>query len=118
MSSARLIRGRKPLPQRREKSRDLFGGSRCRLPGQAARAQLGRQLIEGLEPNGVHALLRGGFHVHCQVVDEETFLGAAGGALTGGSVLGGALIGGAAGGAAGYLTDPDDVNLGRPLWRR
>ena len=45
-------------------------------------------------------------------------LGAAGGALTGGNVLGGALIGGAAGGAAGYLTDPDDVNLGRPLWRR
>ncbi len=45
-------------------------------------------------------------------------LGAGAGALSGGNVLGGALLGGAAGGAAGYLTDPDDVNLGRPLWRR
>lgn len=44
--------------------------------------------------------------------------GAGIGALTGGSILGGALIGGAAGGAGGYLTDPDDVNLGRPLWKR
>lgn len=44
--------------------------------------------------------------------------GGAAGALSGGNVLGGALLGGAAGGAAGYLTDPDDVNLGRPLWRR
>ena len=35
--------------------------------------------------------------------------------------LSGAGIGaatGAAGAAAGYLSDPDDVNLGRPLWRR
>ncbi len=45
-------------------------------------------------------------------------LGAATGALTGGSAVGGALLGGAAGGAAGYFTDKDDVNLGRPLWRR
>lgn len=44
--------------------------------------------------------------------------GGAAGALSGGNILGGALLGGAAGGAAGYLTDPDDVNLGRPLWRR
>ena len=44
--------------------------------------------------------------------------GAAAGGLTGGSVLGGALIGGAGGAAAGALTDPDDVNLGRPAWRR
>jgi hypothetical protein len=44
--------------------------------------------------------------------------GGAAGALSGGNVLGGALLGGAAGGAAGYLTDPDDVNLGRPVWRR
>ena len=44
-------------------------------------------------------------------------VGAAGGALTGGNALGGALIGGAAGGAAGYLTDKDDVNLGKPVWR-
>ncbi len=45
-------------------------------------------------------------------------LGAATGALTGGSVLGGALLGGAAGGAAGYFTDPNDVNLGKPAWKR
>ena len=44
--------------------------------------------------------------------------GGAAGALSGGNVLGGALLGGAAGGAGGYLTDPDDVNLGRPLWQR
>jgi osmotically inducible lipoprotein OsmB len=48
-------------------------------------------------------------------------LGAAGGAaiggLTGGSVLGGAVLGGAAGAAAGALTSPRDVNLGRPAWR-
>jgi len=49
-------------------------------------------------------------------------IGAAGGALiggaTGGSVVGGALIGGAAGAAAGAMTDKDDVNLGKPWWRR
>jgi osmotically inducible lipoprotein OsmB len=44
--------------------------------------------------------------------------GAATGGLTGGSVLGGALIGGAGGAAAGALTDSDDINLGRPAWRR
>jgi hypothetical protein len=44
--------------------------------------------------------------------------GAATGAITGGSVVGGALLGGAAGAAIGGLTDPDDVNLGRPIWRR
>lgn len=43
--------------------------------------------------------------------------GAVGGALTGGSPAAGAVIGGAAGAAAGALTDPDDINLGRPLWR-
>lgn len=43
--------------------------------------------------------------------------GAAAGALTGGSVLGGALLGGAAGGAIGGLTDKDDINLGKPVWR-
>jgi osmotically inducible lipoprotein OsmB len=43
--------------------------------------------------------------------------GAATGGLTGGSVLGGALIGGAGGAAAGALTDPDDINLGKPAWR-
>ena len=38
-------------------------------------------------------------------------------ALIGGH-LGGALIGSAAGGGAGYFTDPNDVNLGRPAWKR
>ena len=28
------------------------------------------------------------------------------------------LLGAAAGGAAGALTDPDDINLGEPIWRR
>lgn len=43
--------------------------------------------------------------------------GAGGAAVTGGNAATGAVIGGAAGGAAGALTDPDDVNLGRPVWR-
>ena len=43
--------------------------------------------------------------------------GAAIGALTGTSLLGGALIGGAAGGAAVALTNPNQVNLGKPAWR-
>jgi osmotically inducible lipoprotein OsmB len=43
--------------------------------------------------------------------------GAAVGAVTGLGVGTGALIGGAAGAAAGALTDEDDVNLGRPVWR-
>jgi hypothetical protein len=38
-------------------------------------------------------------------------------ALTGGSVVGGALIGGAVGAVGGAVTSPDDVNLGRPVWR-
>lgn len=44
--------------------------------------------------------------------------GAAAGALSGGSMLAGTLIGGAIGAAAGGLTDADDFDLGRPLWRR
>lgn len=43
--------------------------------------------------------------------------GAAGSALTGGNPGTGAILGGAAGAAAGALTDPDDINLGRPPWR-
>lgn len=43
--------------------------------------------------------------------------GAVGGALVGGSGTTGALIGGAAGAAAGALTEKDDVNLGKPVWR-
>lgn len=42
-------------------------------------------------------------------------LGAGAGALVGGT--NGALIGGAAGAATGALTDPDKVNLGKPVWR-
>lgn len=44
-------------------------------------------------------------------------VGAAGAAITGGSMLGGALLGGAAGAAAGALTDEEDINLGKPVWR-
>lgn len=43
--------------------------------------------------------------------------GAGLGAVTGGSVLGGAVLGGAAGAAVGGLTDEDDIDLGRPLWK-
>jgi osmotically inducible lipoprotein OsmB len=48
-------------------------------------------------------------------------LGAGGGAAIGaiaGDPLTGALIGGAAGGLGGALTDPEDIDLGQPLWRR
>lgn len=49
-------------------------------------------------------------------------LGAAAGTgaavLTGGNAATGALIGGAAGAAAGGLTDKDDVNFGKPIWRK
>lgn len=44
--------------------------------------------------------------------------GAAAGALTGGSTLGGAALGGAAGAAGGYFTDKNDINLGKPIWKR
>jgi len=44
--------------------------------------------------------------------------GAAAGGLTGGSVLGGAALGGAAGAAGGYFTDKNDINLGKPIWKR
>jgi osmotically inducible lipoprotein OsmB len=42
--------------------------------------------------------------------------GAVGGALLGHPVAG-AAIGGAAGAATGGMTDKDDVNLGKPVWR-
>lgn len=45
-------------------------------------------------------------------------VGAAGSAVTGGSPIGGAVVGGAAGAAAGALTDDDDIDLGRPIWRQ
>jgi hypothetical protein len=44
--------------------------------------------------------------------------GAAAGALTGGSPVAGALIGGAGGAAVGGLTDKNDFDLGKPLWKR
>lgn len=47
-------------------------------------------------------------------------IGAGAGALIG-STMGhggaGALIGGAAGAAVGGMTDSNDVNLGKPIWR-
>lgn len=47
-------------------------------------------------------------------------IGAGAGAL-GGLVLGspatGAVLGGAAGAATGALTDQNDIDLGRPIWR-
>ena len=44
-------------------------------------------------------------------------LGAAGSLATGGSPVTGGLLGGAAGAAAGGLTSPHDVNLGKPVWK-
>jgi len=49
-------------------------------------------------------------------------MGAAGGALLGAVIPGagpltGALIGGAAGAATGALTDKNDIDLGKPVWR-
>ena len=47
-------------------------------------------------------------------------MGAGAGAI-GGALLGhpaaGAALGGAAGAASGALTSPDDINLGKPVWR-
>lgn len=43
--------------------------------------------------------------------------GAVGSALVGGSALGGAVLGGAVGAAAGALSSPNDVYLGKPIWR-
>lgn len=42
--------------------------------------------------------------------------GAVGGLLLGSPVTG-ALVGGAVGAGAGALTDKDQINLGKPLWR-
>lgn len=48
-------------------------------------------------------------------------LGAAAGTgaavLTGGNPWTGAIVGGAVGTAAGALTNENDVNLGKPVWR-
>jgi len=45
-------------------------------------------------------------------------VGAAGAAVTGANPVTGAVIGGAVGAATGALTDRDDVDLGKPVWRR
>jgi osmotically inducible lipoprotein OsmB len=42
--------------------------------------------------------------------------GALGGAMVGHPVAG-ALVGGAAGAATGALTDSDDINFGKPIWK-
>lgn len=39
-------------------------------------------------------------------------------AIAGGSAGTGALVGGAAGAITGLATSPDQINLGRPLWRQ
>jgi osmotically inducible lipoprotein OsmB len=47
-------------------------------------------------------------------------IGAGVGALGGwmvGNPVGGALVGGAVGAGTGALTDKDQVNLGKPIWR-
>ncbi|MBW8882889.1 MAG: hypothetical protein JF615_16135 [Asticcacaulis sp.] len=44
-------------------------------------------------------------------------VGAVGSSLVGGSAAGGALVGGAVGAGTGALTDKNDVNLGKPVWR-
>lgn len=44
--------------------------------------------------------------------------GVAVGAVTGATLLEGALVGGAIGAVTGAVTTPDQVNLGKPVWRR
>ena len=43
--------------------------------------------------------------------------GATVGAVTGGNPLTGAVVGGAIGAVGGAVTRPEDVNLGKPVWR-
>lgn len=43
--------------------------------------------------------------------------GALGSAVVGGSIGGGALVGGLVGAAAGGLTNSNQVDLGRPIWK-
>ena len=44
--------------------------------------------------------------------------GALGGAVLGGDPVTGAVLGGAAGAATGALTNKDDIDLGKPAWRK
>jgi uncharacterized membrane protein len=43
--------------------------------------------------------------------------GAVGAAVLGANPVTGAVVGGAVGAATGALTDKDDVDLGKPVWR-
>ena len=43
--------------------------------------------------------------------------GAVGSSLLGGSAVTGAVVGGALGAGAGAVTNSNDVNLGKPVWR-
>lgn len=45
-------------------------------------------------------------------------VGAVGGAIAGGNPWTGAAVGAAVGGAAGALSKEEDVNLGKPAWKR
>ncbi len=45
-------------------------------------------------------------------------VGAIGSAITGGNPITGAVVGGAVGAGVGAATDKDDVNLGKPTWRK
>jgi osmotically inducible lipoprotein OsmB len=45
-------------------------------------------------------------------------VGAVGAAVTSGNPVAGAVIGGAVGAAAGGLTKEEDVNLGKPAWKK
>ena len=56
--------------------------------------------------------------VACGESKLDRGLSGAAGAVTGTSTLGGAVLGGAAGAATGVLTDEDDIDLGKPVWRR
>jgi osmotically inducible lipoprotein OsmB len=44
--------------------------------------------------------------------------GTVGTVIGGGNPVTGAVIGGAVGAAAGALTDKDQINLGKPVWRK
>jgi len=44
-------------------------------------------------------------------------VGAVGSAVVGGPVLGAAIVGGAVGAAAGGLTNKDQIDLGKPIWK-
>ena len=45
-------------------------------------------------------------------------VGAVGGTIIGGNPAAGAVVGAAVGGAAGNLTKEQDVNLGKPIWKK